>query len=74
MLSWWSGEFDLPPVVTKTWFHNGAWLEEGRLEAYFKDPANSEFFSGDAQAAFLPDIGGSDRSHRRRNTRRPRAH
>src|SRR5262249_30050312 len=46
------GQFDLPPVVTKTWFHNGAWREEGRLEAYFK---RQEFFSGDAQASFLPD-------------------
>ncbi len=50
------GEFDLPPIVTKTWFHNGAFLEEATLEAYFKDPANREFFSGDAQAIFLPDI------------------
>ena len=41
------GDFDLPPVVTKTWFHNGAFLEEGALEAYFKDPANQEFFAGD---------------------------
>ena len=49
------GDFDLPPIVTKTWFHNGAFLEEGTLEAYFKDPANQEFFAGDAQAAFLPD-------------------
>ena len=49
------GEFDLPPVVTKTWFHNGAFLEGGKLEAYFKDPANQEYFTGDAQAAFLPD-------------------
>jgi RHS repeat-associated protein len=49
------GEFDLPPIVTKTWFHNGAFLEEGALEAYFKDPANQEFFAGDPQAAFLPD-------------------
>ena len=49
-----SAQFDLPPVVTKTWFHNGAFLEEGRLEAYFKD-GNQEFFSGDAQASFLPD-------------------
>jgi RHS repeat-associated protein len=49
------GEFDLPPVVTKTWFHNGAFLEEGKLEAYFKDPANNEFFAGDTQAAYLPD-------------------
>ena len=49
------GEFDLPPIVTKSWFHNGAFRQEGKLEAYFKDPANQEFFSGDAQAAFLPD-------------------
>jgi hypothetical protein len=49
------GEFDLPPVVTKTWFHNGAFLEEGKLEAYFKNAANQEFFTGDTQAAFLPD-------------------
>jgi Insecticide toxin TcdB middle/C-terminal region/Insecticide toxin TcdB middle/N-terminal region len=49
------GDFDLPPVVTKTWFHNGAFLEEAKLEAYFKDPANQEFFAGDAQASFLPD-------------------
>ena len=49
------GEFDLSPVVTKTWFHNGAFLEEGKLEAYFKDPSNQEFFTGDAQATFLPD-------------------
>jgi hypothetical protein len=50
-----TGQFDLPPVLTKTWFHNGAFLEEGRLEAYFKDPANREFFAGDAEATFLPD-------------------
>jgi RHS repeat-associated protein len=49
------GEFDLPPVVTKTWFHTGALLEEGKLEAYFKDPANREFFTGDAQVAALPN-------------------
>jgi RHS repeat-associated protein len=49
------GDFDLPPVVTKTWFHNGALLEEGKLEAYFKDPVNQEFFTGDAQAVLLPD-------------------
>jgi RHS repeat-associated protein len=49
------GQFALPPVVTKTWFHNGAHLQERKLEAYFKDPANQEFFAGDAQAIFLPD-------------------
>ena len=49
------GEFDLPPVVTKTWFHNGALLEEGKIEAYFKDQSNQEFFTGDVQAISLPD-------------------
>jgi hypothetical protein len=49
-------DFDLPPIVTKTWFHNGAFLEEAKLEAYFKDPTNQEFFSGDTQATCLPDI------------------
>ena len=49
------GDFDLLPVVTKTWFHNGTFIEEDKLEAYFKDPANQEYFAGDAQAAFLPD-------------------
>jgi RHS repeat-associated protein len=49
------GDFDMPPVVSKTWFHNGAFLEEGRIEAWFKDPANREFFAGDDQAVFLPD-------------------
>jgi Salmonella virulence plasmid 65kDa B protein/Insecticide toxin TcdB middle/C-terminal region/Insecticide toxin TcdB middle/N-terminal region len=46
------GKFDLPPIVTRTWFHNGAYPKEERLEAYFK---RREFFSGDAQASFLPD-------------------
>jgi hypothetical protein len=50
-----TGAFDLPPIVTKTWFHNGALLEEGPLEAYFKSPANREFFDGDPEAGFLPD-------------------
>ncbi len=47
------GAFDLPPVVTKTWFHNGAFLREDKLEAYFKDPANREFFAG-RRAGSLP--------------------
>ena len=49
------GEFDLPPVVTKTWFHTGAWLEDDKLEAYFKDSDNQEYFTEDSQADFLPD-------------------
>ena len=61
------GDFDLPPIVTKTWFHNGALLEESTLEAYFKDPANQEFFAGDPQASFpaghrscRPDLSGDE--------------
>jgi RHS repeat-associated protein len=49
------GEFDLPPVVTKTWFHTGAYLEGDKLEAYFKAPENKEYFNGDDQSVFLPD-------------------
>jgi len=49
------GAFDLPPVVTKTWFHTGALLQGSTLEAYFKNPANKEYFTGDPQAVFLPD-------------------
>jgi RHS repeat-associated protein len=49
------GQFDLPPIVTKTWFHNGAFLEGTKLEAYFKNPKNKEFFNGDNEAIFLPD-------------------
>jgi RHS repeat-associated protein len=50
-----TGAFDLPPVVTKTWFHTGAYLESDTLEAYFKDPNNHEYFTGDSKAVFLPD-------------------
>jgi hypothetical protein len=50
-----TGEFDLPSVVTKTWFHTGAYLESDKLEAYFKDPNNHEYFTGDSKAVFLPD-------------------
>src|SRR5208283_2727578 len=49
------GDFALPPIVTKTWFHNGAFLKERTLEVYFKDSTSQEFFDGDPQATFLPD-------------------
>ena len=49
------GQFDLPPILTKTWFHTGAFLEGDKLEAYFKNPKNQEYFNSDAQAVFLPD-------------------
>ncbi len=48
--------FDLPPVLTRTWFHTGVSPNGQRLEALFRDPANQEYFSGDVKAAFLPDL------------------
>ena len=42
----------VPPVVTRTWFHTGAYLDEDRLEAYFK---RVEYYQGDPLAVFLPD-------------------
>ena len=44
-------EFHLPPVVTKTWFHNGAWIDQKRISTQY----TSEYFSGDPQAVLLPD-------------------
>jgi RHS repeat-associated protein len=49
------GEFQVPPTVTKSWFHTGAFLESQKLEAWFKDPARGEYFTGDPQAVLLPD-------------------
>ena len=44
-------EFHLPPVITKTWFHTGAWIDQGRISTQYA----SEYFSADAQAVVLPD-------------------
>ncbi|NUP07717.1 MAG: toxin [Polyangiaceae bacterium] len=41
-----NGELPQAPVLTKTWFHTGAWFEEGSLEAAFA----SERWRGDAGA------------------------
>ena len=40
-----------PPVLTKTWFHTGAWIEAETLAAKFR----SEFWGGDPQAFQLAD-------------------
>jgi hypothetical protein len=48
----WGAESFVPPVVTKTWFHTGAYFEQDQLEAYFR---RIEYFQGDSQAVFLPD-------------------
>jgi RHS repeat-associated protein len=44
-------EFHLPPVVTKTWFHNGAWIDQDRISTQYA----SEYFKGDGPALNLPD-------------------
>ncbi len=44
-------EFHLPPVVTKTWFHNGAWIDQDRISTQYA----SEYFQGDGRAVCLPD-------------------
>lgn len=48
----WDAASFVPPVVTKTWFHTGVYLEQERLEAYFK---RAEYYQGDPMAVFLPD-------------------
>jgi len=45
------GEFVLPPVHTKTWFHTGAWADRERLTTVLR----GEYYVGDAQGADLPD-------------------
>jgi hypothetical protein len=45
-----AGEFILPPVVTKTWFHTGAWKDNGDIAAAFA----AEYFAGDSSATVLP--------------------
>lgn len=42
----------VPPVLTKTWFHTGAWLENRRIEEYFRE---EEYYQGDPEALFLKD-------------------
>ena len=44
-------EFHLPPVVTKTWFHTGAWFNRRKISTQYA----GEYFNGDAQATTLPD-------------------
>ena len=41
----------VPPVYTKTWFHTGAYLDRQSISQHFAH----EYYSGDAQAALLPD-------------------
>ena len=41
----------VPPILTKTWYHTGAWQQEGSLSRQYEQ----EYFQGDAQAHLLPD-------------------
>jgi RHS repeat-associated protein len=41
----------VPPVHTKTWFHNGAYLDQDRISHLFIH----EYYQGDVLAALLPD-------------------
>jgi len=44
-------EFHLPPVHTKTWFHNGAYIAQNRISRQYE----SEYYHGDPSAGLLPD-------------------
>jgi RHS repeat-associated protein len=44
-------ELHLPPVVIKTWFHNGALNDASRITKAYAH----EYYAGDPEAALLPD-------------------
>ena len=44
-------EFHLPPVHTKTWFHNGAYVAQDKISRHYE----AEYYKGDNQARLLPD-------------------
>ncbi|MEL6128891.1 MAG: SpvB/TcaC N-terminal domain-containing protein, partial [Cyanobacteria bacterium J06628_4] len=44
-------DFYVPPILTKTWHHTGAWQEHGSLSRQYEQ----EYFQGDAQAYLFPD-------------------
>lgn len=46
----------VPPVLTKTWFHTGAYLEHQRFEAFMAQ----EYYQGDTQASLLADTNLPD--------------
>lgn len=52
------GEFVLPPVHTKTWFHTGAWKEQAELTAIFRGEYYDPGEDGH-KAAELPDTAYS---------------
>lgn len=48
----WETHAYVPPTLTKTWFHHGAYLREKTIVAQFK----REYWSGDSQAIDLSEI------------------
>jgi RHS repeat-associated protein len=46
-----NGEYPLPPVLTKTWFHLGAWREGASISRQF----SHEYYAGDVEAWPMPD-------------------
>ena len=44
-------EFHLPPVHTRTWFHNGAYIAQNRISHQYQ----AEYYRGDPLARLLPD-------------------
>ncbi|WP_202224135.1 toxin TcdB middle/C-terminal domain-containing protein [Okeania sp. KiyG1] len=44
-------DFYVPPILTKTWYHTGAWQRYGSLSRQYE----KEYFQGDSQAYQLPD-------------------
>ena len=52
----WSEEYDMPPIYTKTWFHNGYYKRGGKITKQYEQ----EYYAEDADAwqladTFLPD-------------------
>ncbi len=43
--------YDVPPILTKTWYHNGAWTGTPSLSQQYR----ADYFQGDAAAHDLPD-------------------
>jgi len=44
-------DFYLPPVLTKTWVHTGAYIGEDKISRHFQE----EYYQGDSAAVLLPD-------------------
>ncbi|MCM3870735.1 MAG: hypothetical protein ND895_08585 [Pyrinomonadaceae bacterium] len=49
-------EFHLPPVHTKTWFHNGAYVAQDKISRQYED----EYYQGDIAAELLRDTALPD--------------